>query len=318
MTTLGELCFDVATALCAGARERQEDTVVADFPLGAAMGFAVLSDGMGGHSCGDVASGIVATELFSELKLLSSTPTEMESNIGTVLQEAVTAANTCIRLYEDQNPTANGMGATLVAPVVFEDRLYWVSVGDSPLYLLRGTKLYRLNEDHSYAVQIDLMKSRGLLNHEDAQNHPDRSALVSVLAGGEIAKVDCRIEPMRLKHGDIVLAASDGVHTLSDEAITEVLRDNMAGTGRQIGDALLRAVVAEACPDQDNLSLCVIKVTQHGTLQQDSRNSAPVEAQVDTDRLPERRQTAQVVNIDRSERQGTVRTFVSLTRKVGK
>ena len=310
MTTLGELSFDVATALSLGTRERQEDTVVADFPLGAPMGFAVLSDGMGGHACGDVASGIVATELFSELKLLSGAPEQMEQAIGAVLHDAVAAANTCIRLYEDQAPNTEGMGATLVAPVIFGARLYWVSVGDSPLFLLRGGRLYRLNEDHSYAAQIDLMQARGLLDRDTAQNHPDRSALVSVLAGGEIAKVDCRAEPMTLKHGDIVLAASDGVHTLSDEQITAVLGNNEDKSGRQIGEALVAAVMAEKCPDQDNLSLCIIKVAQRGAAQ--NLPPAPPSSQ----RGP--RETSQVVQIDRRADHRTVRTIVSLTRKVGK
>lgn len=310
MATLAELRFDVATALSLGARERQEDTVVADFPLGAPMGFAVLSDGMGGHSCGDVASGIVATELFSELKLLSGSPVEMERDIGPMLQEAVRAANGCIQLYEQQNPDAAGMGATLVAPVIFGARLYWISVGDSPLYLLRDGRLYRLNEDHSYAAQIDLMQSRGLMKAEEAQNHPDRSALISVLAGAEIAKIDCRAEPMTLKTGDIVLAASDGIHTLADESVAKVLRETAQSTGQEICAALLAAVRAEGCADQDNLSLCVIKVG----LREAAQEAAPVTP-------PQKsapRQTGEVVQIDRRAHHGTVRTIVSLTRKVGK
>ncbi|WP_294227724.1 protein phosphatase 2C domain-containing protein [uncultured Shimia sp.] len=310
MTTLGELNFDVATALSLGARERQEDTVVADFPLGAPMGFAVLSDGMGGHACGDVASGIVATELFSELKLLSGAPEQMERDIGAVLQDAVAAANTCIRLYEDQAPNTEGMGATLVAPVIFGARLYWVSVGDSPLFLMRAGRLYRLNEDHSYAAQIDVMQARGLIDLDAAQNHPDRSALVSVLAGGEIAKVDCRAEPMTLKDGDIVLAASDGVHTLTDDQIVSVLADNEEKTGRQIGESLVAAVLAAACPDQDNLSLCIIKVTQRDA--GENTRPAPPSSQSGP------RDTGQVVQIDRRADHRTVRTIVSLTRKVGK
>ncbi len=308
--TLAELSFDVATALSLGARERQEDTVVADFPLGAPMGFAVLSDGMGGHSCGDVASGIVATELFSELKLLSGAPEEMERNIGPVLQEAVAAANSCIQLYERQNSDASGMGATVVAPVIFGARLYWVSVGDSPLYLWRAGRLYRLNEDHSYAAQIDLMQARGLMDADEAQNHPDRSALISVLAGAEIAKVDCRAEPMTLQAGDIVLAASDGLHTLADETVAEVLQESAKATGQEISAALLAAVRAAGCPEQDNLSLCVIKAVHRAEAQEAKPAPSPQPARP--------RATGEVVQIDRRAHRGTVRTIVSLTRKVGK
>ncbi|MFY0619938.1 PP2C family protein-serine/threonine phosphatase [Shimia sp.] len=314
MPNLGELRFDVATGINLGTRARQEDMVVADFPFGAPVGFAVLSDGMGGHSCGDVASGIVTTEMFSELKLLSADPEQMERALGDVLREAVTDANRCINHYERQNPETHGMGATLIAPVLFENRLYWISIGDSPLYLFRDHKLYRLNEDHSYAAQIDRLLARGLMSPEEAKNHPDRSALLSVLAGVEIAKIDCRTEPMTLQEGDIVLAASDGLHTLSDSRLARVLSKNANQSGAHISESLIQAVTSEACQDQDNLSLCVIKVTRRSALQ-----SVPVKSgsasntpQVTTVN------TGQVVKIDRNVHDGTVRTLFSFSRKVSK
>lgn len=313
MKTLGEFRYDVATGLTLGARERQEDTVVADFPRGAEVGFAVLSDGMGGHASGDVASGIVATELFSELKLLSTAPVEMEHVIGAALREAVVEANRCIALYEEQNPCARGMGATLVAPVLFDNRLYWVSVGDSPLYLFRQGKLFRLNEDHSYAAQIDRLHAQGIIPLEEARDHPDRSALVSVLAGGEIAQIDCRAEPMSLKDGDIILAASDGLHSLTDDTVTDVLRAQQHNSGGQICEALLQAVAAEGCPEQDNLSLCVMKANRLGEIQ-DRTVSGRLPRGGDTATF----ETGQVVHIDRKTHQGVVRTVVSLTRKARK
>ena len=69
-----ETRFDVTTALSVGARDHQEDAVVADFPMGSDMGFVVLSDGMGGHAAGDMASKIVMTEVFCELKFQSGAP----------------------------------------------------------------------------------------------------------------------------------------------------------------------------------------------------------------------------------------------------
>ncbi len=64
--------FDVASAICQGGRDYQEDAIVTDFPFGADSGVVVLADGMGGHAAGDVASKIVVTEVFSELKFESA------------------------------------------------------------------------------------------------------------------------------------------------------------------------------------------------------------------------------------------------------
>ena len=60
--------YDVATALGLGQRELQEDSVVTDFPAGQDVGFVVLADGMGGHAAGEIASAILVTEVFAELK----------------------------------------------------------------------------------------------------------------------------------------------------------------------------------------------------------------------------------------------------------
>ena len=61
--------FDVASALHDGQRNYQEDAIISDFPIGATYGFTILADGMGGHTSGDIASKIVVTEVFCELKL---------------------------------------------------------------------------------------------------------------------------------------------------------------------------------------------------------------------------------------------------------
>lgn len=252
--------YDAASALSQGRRDRQEDAVAVDFPVGAPHGFAVLADGMGGHAAGDVASQIVVTEMFSELKMLISDPKTMEKNIRDKLCAAIQDTNMCIEHMANSSPDVSVMGATALVPVIFGERLYWVSVGDSPLFLYREGKLDRLNEDHSMAPQIDEMQTKGLINLDEARNHPDRSALTSVLAGTEIPKIDCSGAPVSLQSGDIVIAASDGLEYLSPERIEDVLAAYQTRPSTEISAALLREIEALDDPDQDNVSLCLIKV----------------------------------------------------------
>ena len=71
--------YDVATALGLGQRELQEDALVTDFPAGQDVGFVVLADGMGGHAAGELASAILVTEVFAELKFkLAELKTKLE------------------------------------------------------------------------------------------------------------------------------------------------------------------------------------------------------------------------------------------------
>jgi serine/threonine protein phosphatase PrpC len=252
--------YDVATAISIGQRDYQEDAVIADFNIGNDHGFAVLSDGMGGHAAGDIASKIVVTEVYSELKIQAGNVGELEKGIVEVLRGVAEGANACIDAQVAENPELRGMGATLVAPVFFGSRMYWISIGDSPLFLYRGGKLRQINEDHSLAPQIDLMVKTGQLDEETARNHPDRSALTSVVMGGRIPLIDCKSTPLELESDDIVVVASDGIQYLESPEIERILEKNRKKRSAAIAQGFLEAIQALDHPDQDNVSLAVIKL----------------------------------------------------------
>lgn len=259
MSEAPEFRFDAASVLSLGQRDHQEDALASDFPIGANFGFAVLADGMGGHAAGDVASKIVVTEVFSELMFQSSDVEGMTADIGGVLRNAAYAANECVRAHTETNPDTDGMGSTLLAPVIDNEKLYWISVGDSPLLLYRDGKLTQLNEDHSMAPQIDLMVAAGAITEDAALNHPDRNALTSVLFGDEIEAIDCRDEPFILADGDVLIASSDGLQFLDDREIIAILRNTLSKPAATIARALLDALENLDDPAQDNISFTVIK-----------------------------------------------------------
>ncbi|WP_319826038.1 PP2C family protein-serine/threonine phosphatase [Thalassovita sp.] len=256
----GEFRYDAATAISQGARERQEDAAIADFPVGPGMGFAVLADGMGGHAAGDVASKIVVTEVFSELKLQSGNTLALEQGITRILHDAVHGANACVGQYSAQHSDSASMGATLLAPVFIADRLFWISVGDSPLFLIRNRVLTRLNAEHAIGSQMDYLVRNGLMQPDEVLNYPDQNCLTSVIGGGVIAQIDCPTTPLRLRDGDILVAASDGLLTLTEDEITKAVCDTRTLPACEIGDALLHAIEDLADPNQDNVTICVIKV----------------------------------------------------------
>jgi len=212
--------YDVASALCQGGRDYQEDAIVTDFPFGSDSGVVVLADGMGGHAAGDVASKIVVTEVYSELKFQSANFHEFEKDIPTM------------------------------------------SIGDSPLYLMRGGKLRQLNEDHSMAPQIDFMVQSGLLDAEVAKNHPDRNCLTSVILGDRVAKSDCPTDPFGLEIGDIVVVSSDGLQYLDEPVIQKILHKYRRRKSAEIAGHLLEAIERLADVDQDNVSFALEEIEQ--------------------------------------------------------
>ncbi|PXW69098.1 serine/threonine protein phosphatase PrpC [Loktanella sp. PT4BL] len=260
--------FDVATAATKGERDYQEDSLIASFPQGQETGFAVLADGMGGHMCGDVASALVMSEVFSQIKMNEMLLGRRITDISSILHMTATAANDRITEYVKERPDSYGMGATLLATVIRGDELYWVSVGDSPLFLYRDGVLTQLNQDHSMAPQIDMMVKVGAMSEEVGRNHPDRNTLTSAIAGHAIAKIDCPDTPKTVREGDIIIAATDGLQFLSNDTIAAILKETHTKRSMDISSALLAALDELADPDQDNTAFTVIKLgaSQHVAL----------------------------------------------------
>jgi PPM family protein phosphatase len=257
---VSEVHYEIATAQSLGRRDCQEDALVAHFPQGGDFGFAVLADGMGGHAAGDIASKIVVTEVFSELLFQTGELLSSPGKMAGILREAAHSADACLAAYVASNPDTKGMGATLVAPAILGQSLWWVSIGDSPLFLFRNGILSQLNEDHSLAPQIDFMAATGLLDPASARDHPDRNVLTSVLFGQSVAKVDCIDTPVALQIGDMVVVASDGLQFLDNDQISAVLTSHSDLPCDEIAHSLLASIARQDHPDQDNVSFCIIRV----------------------------------------------------------
>ena len=267
--------YDVASGISQGARDYQEDAITADFPVGAEAGFVVLADGMGGHAAGDVASKIVLTEVFSELKFHFADVGAFEARAQEILRNVADLANETLRQHTRSHPETDGMGATLVVPALVENRLWWISIGDSPLFLYRNGRLSQLNEDHSMAPQIDFMVKSGLMDPQVAANHPDRNCLISVLMGTRIPKIDCPAKPFELMAGDIVVCASDGLQFLTNAQIEKVLAKYRKTRSTEIAERLLGELLKLDDPDQDNISFTVIKVNDASVRAKEERPRGP-------------------------------------------
>lgn len=259
-----DLQLDAASAVSIGQRECQEDAVICDCPRGGDLGLIVLCDGMGGHAAGDVASKIVMTEVFSDLKLQAGKPSAFGPNACETLRQAALGANHCLRVFTKENPETRGMGATLVAACIERDVIHWISVGDSSLFLFRNGKLRQLNEEHSFGAQMDEMVRHGRMNKAAAEFHPDRSCLTSVISGDEISKIDCPDAGIRLCEGDIVVVASDGLQHLGVSGIQAVLSRSQDSPSVEIASHFLGEIERLADPDQDNVSVAVVKISQIG------------------------------------------------------
>lgn len=211
----------------------------------------VLADGMGGHNAGEQASRLVVeavTEVFAQ-------PWDDPADM---LRQALQQANQAVADFAQEHGESKGLGSTLLAVLLMDEQLHWLSVGDSPLWLLRDGELQRLNKDHSMQPVLLRMAELGEITQAEALVDPNRHLLRSAVSGGEIRLVDVSESPLTLLPGDALLLASDGVSTLDVAAICGLLEST--SDTQSVVDTLLAEVEAIALPDQDNCSLILTRV----------------------------------------------------------
>ncbi|MEM1236218.1 MAG: protein phosphatase 2C domain-containing protein [Pseudomonadota bacterium] len=257
---MANLSADTALAQDIGSRARQEDAVVAYCSKGTELTIAVLSDGMGGHKDGDLASRIIAREMFGELYVAAARPKALRHSNSLMLRAALSNANHRLAQHVASGHISDDTGGTVVCVEIQDGQMRWLSVGDSLLYLMRDGRLKRLNQLHLVAAQLDMMVAFDQLDVHTALSHPDRYCLTSAVTGQTIPKIDCPDTTLDLQEGDVVLVASDGIDVLEEPQISSIIEENLHRESKDIADEVLCAVRNAGAIDQDNTSVIVIKI----------------------------------------------------------
>jgi PPM family protein phosphatase len=169
---------------------------------------AIVADGMGGHEGGQEASRI-AVEAIQEVLAEAA-----DGDLQSLLLSGFQIAHERILEYAVGHPELHGMGTTATAIVLLGDQLYYAHVGDSRLYLVRGTNISRVTHDHSY---VGRLVQNGVISAEEAETHPQRHILTAALgAGGEISP-ETPQHPLALQNGDVLILCTDGLWGLLGE-----------------------------------------------------------------------------------------------------
>jgi serine/threonine protein phosphatase PrpC len=218
-------------------RSHNEDALVERSDIG----LWAVSDGMGGHSAGDVASSLVV----AAIRQLSPDRLSPER-----IREALGAVNEDLLARSTAGGQDRTMGATVTVLGLDGRNYFCVWAGDSRLYRLRDGKLTQLTRDHRL-VQ-DLLDA-GRITEEEAHKHPRRNVItraVGVAKDLELEGCEGEIEP-----GDAFLLVTDGVTgACSDDEIATALSANSL---EEAADDLVSRCLAHGAPD--NLTLLLIQ-----------------------------------------------------------
>jgi protein phosphatase len=223
-------------------------------------GLYVVADGMGGHAHGEVASRL-AVETIEEFIKLTSGDTDVTwpygideslSLNGNRLKTSIRFANQRLLEHARTSAGCEGMATTVVAVLVEGDVAEVAHVGDSRLYLVRDGKITRLTSDHSW---VNEQVQSGVIDSEQARNHPLRNVVTRALGGRPDLEVD--VQTLELRSGDRLLLCSDGLTTMLDDA--EILRIVLGGAGGvDQTDELIQA--ANESGGEDNTTAILLKV----------------------------------------------------------
>ena len=187
----------------------------------AAQPVLVVADGMGGAAGGEVASGMAATVIWSQLAQASHARRLRSSiRIRRSLLDAVRVANDRIRACAAKSAELVGMGTTATVAVLLDSELYVAHVGDSRAYLVRNRRAQQLTTDHSVLQHLIDSGATGAMAAAAEQRH----ALLRALGPEADVRVDVSCTPV--EHGDIVVLCSDGVWSaVADEELAAIVSD---------------------------------------------------------------------------------------------
>ena len=217
-----------------------EDAYVFEPPL-----FAI-ADGMGGARAGEIAAGLAATALEE-----SGAETRGPADVAAL----ITDANRRIWERSLADPATAGMGTTVTVALVDAPAgtIAFGHVGDSRAYRMRDGTLEQLTTDHSLVAEL---VESGILTPEEAERHPQRSAITRAL--GTEPAVDADIFTLDGAPGDLFLLCSDG---LSDMLTEDEIAAAIASAGHDpvaAGRALVAA--ANANGGEDNITVVLFEL----------------------------------------------------------
>lgn len=238
--------IEIVSQQIQGKRDYQEDAV-AQRNLGNAT-LLILADGMGGYHGGKIASKIVVDAFLDY-------PYEEKSK--TFLEDALTFANNNISSYKKKHPEVSKMGTTLIALLIKEQTYQWISVGDSPLYLIQHNQIQRINQNHSVAGMLEIQFERGEISKDTLLNSRNRHQLTSAILGDEIIMTDVS-SVYKLEEEMIFLLASDGIETLSQKEILTIVQEG--STIKTSISKILEEIEYKNMKHQDNVSLMLVQL----------------------------------------------------------
>lgn len=203
----------------------------------------VVADGMGGHSAGDVASGLIVGTLRNFIA------SEDPGALADDLEDALIRVNKALYDKSMEDEAQKIIGSTVACWLCFDRYGLAAWAGDSRIYRLRNGAMERMMRDHS---EVEDLVAQGRLAREDAEQHPEANVINRAIGGAEELHLDFTLHEVR--NDDRILICSDGLYKDLSEA--EIASWLQIGDPQDACDELKSQALQRECAD--NVTAIVI------------------------------------------------------------
>ncbi len=227
-------------------REMNQDYFfTSEEPVGNLPNLFIVADGMGGHNAGEFAS------RYTVETIVKTVSESEKKDAVSILEEAISSANSYLLEHARENEGMAGMGTTIVAATVKGSELSVANVGDSRLYIA-GKEMRQITKDHSLVQEMVRM---GELDAEKAKSHPDKNIITRAIGAQENVKVD--FFEVALKPGEKVMMCTDGLSNMLED--TELLAI-LSEPGKNLAEKVEKMVnMANQNGGKDNITVVVFQ-----------------------------------------------------------
>ena len=236
-----------------GTRDYQQDTLFSGSSNG--MNIAIVCDGMGGMASGDLASKTATKILAEDFYNLPH-----DADIPEFLRREVDKMDQAVEVISDED---GGSGTTLVAVIERDGIMYWVSVGDSRIYMIRKEQIINVNRDHNLRLKLDAELEAGKITLEEYRSKEKQAeALISYIGIGGVPLVDIG-KGTKLEENDIIILSSDGLYKrLNNSEVLDIALCDAPDMNR-VAKQLTNVVMKRTQRHQDNTSVIAMQYNRY-------------------------------------------------------
>ena len=225
-------------------RQLNEDNFVDRTPAG----LWAVADGMGGHSAGEIASGLIV-ESLGQVEAFSSGYAFLDE-----VRDRLHRVNRTLIARASLMAPGAVIGSTVVALLIFEGHYACLWAGDSRIYLLRDGGLEQVTRDHSMLQEL---LDSGTLQRSDARSFKKSNVITRAVGVADPLALDMRQGPVQA--GDVFLLCSDGLHGMLDDS--EIYEALTATTSLDdAADDLIRRTLERGA--RDNVTVVLVRVAR--------------------------------------------------------